>query len=137
MTEAAAAYKSEEVVRKPFALNLLDIAKSAHAATRALRMTTRGYTNENEWNDLPRHKKDEMVKLARWVVMNDDAGPEGLHQRWVEVGEIIGMKYGAIRQGNEQPNMVHWDNLPEDERAIVILFWSCARSLGAFVAWPE
>lgn len=87
------------------------------------------------WEDSPQWQRDSMIKGVEFHLANPDAGPNALHDSWLDEKRASGWKYGPVKDPDrkEHPCFVPYEELPPKQRAKDAFFFTVARAL----ATPE
>lgn len=129
MSEPSAPYESTELKIPPESciLTAVDITRIARSALQFFRLT-QGIPQAvdlleagilSEFED---ENEESSVAYVKWIAMNEQANAEDLYFRAIQIG-------GGRKE--------KWVDLSDYARAYIVLFWSIARSMAAFIVWPE
>jgi hypothetical protein len=105
-------------------------ARVAHEVNRAYCQSI-GDMSQLSWWEAPQWQKDSAIAGVQFVVDNPDATPADQHQSWLDHKYATGWKWGETKSEEfmTHPAMVHYDDLPETQKAKDKLFLAAVRAV--------
>ena len=106
------------------------IARVCHQAHKAW-CEANGQTDQVDWRDAPRWKRDDTVIGVEFCIQNPSAPPSALHDEWVRQKQATGWVYGPTLDtvAKTHPCMVPFDQLSEFQRRKDMLFHAIVTAL--------
>jgi len=109
--------------------DVLEVAKTVHAVTRAYSYAIGQAELPPEWEHLPNKEKALSKNLIAEAISHLICTPQELHETWVKEKCERGWIHGLERDydNKKHPCLVEWAELPEEEKIrdqmIVTLIW--------------
>jgi len=106
------------------------IARVCHESNRAYCESIGDYS-QLEWNNAPLWQQESAIKGVQFHLANPDAGPDFSHQSWLKEKELMGWKYGPIKDADkkEHPCFVRYEQLPIEQQRKDYLFKAIVHAL--------
>lgn len=113
-------------------MKIYKIARIAHEANRAL-CSSHGEQDQKPWEELSDEEKGCIVNGVSFQIKNPNLGLAQLHDHWRLEKEQLGWIYGKIKDPavKHHPNLVPFDDLPEDQQIKDKLFKAIVLALDA------
>jgi hypothetical protein len=113
-------------------MNIKAIARVAHEVNRAY-CEALGDHSQVRWEEAPLWQRDSAVHGVVFHILNPEASPGESHENWMEEKIEEGWTYGPIKdaQKKEHPNLVPFDQLPEEQKVKDVLFKAVVDALYA------
>lgn len=110
-------------------LTVEQIAHVVHEANRVIQRITKDAAVSPPWLESPASQRDSAMEGVRKAL--EGAGPEELHEQWVQWRLERGWKYGRVKDdwGKTHPCMVPYADLPPEQRIKDDLFLAIVRVL--------
>ena len=91
------------------------VARVCHEANRAYCLLL-GDDPPPPWEDFG--GQGGIIDGVKFVIANPDAGDDGQHKAWMDHKLLDGWRYGETldRQGKRHPNLVAFEDLPEEQQ---------------------
>jgi len=107
------------------------IARVAHEANRAYCMAT-GDHSIPAWDSAPAWQKESVMLGVAAALANPQKTPQESHAEWMQHKVETGWKYGPVKRPEvlEHPYIVPYEQLPDVQRGIDLLFLAIVRVLG-------
>lgn len=111
-------------------MNNEQIARVAHEANRALCLA-QGDTSQKPWDGCPEWQKKSAWNGVDLHRKHPDTGESESHTSWLKEKEADGWVYGPEKDAEKKthPCMVHYDDLPADQKLKDFLFCAVVRTL--------
>ena len=99
------------------------LARLSHEVNRAYCKTI-GDTNHAPWEATPPEIQDSVRNGVRLLLENYTLTPAEMHEHWYKYKKQQGWRLGPVKdfEKKEHPAMVHYDQLPPEQRARDELF---------------
>lgn len=106
------------------------IARVTHEANRAY-CQSMGDLSQPTWAEAPAWQKSSAIKGVEFALANPDATPLSMHESWSAEKINDGWVWGSLKDAEKKthPCLVHYDLLPDAQRAKDHLFLGIIRSL--------
>ncbi len=90
-----------------------------------------GDDSQPDWDNAPEWQKESAINGVLFHLANPDAGTDASHQSWYNEKADAGWVYGAVKDevAKTHPCMVHYADLPVEQRAKDYLFRQVVHSL--------
>lgn len=123
----------------PF-LSFRDVASIAYEANRRLRHVIGDGSDLPPWRDAGETKRDGLEAGVGFHVEHPDASPVAAHQAWLDRkvadGWVYGLQEDAEASPPTHPNILPYDDLPDEQKAKDYLFRGIVHSLWPFIVKP-
>jgi DNA-binding transcriptional MerR regulator len=108
-----------------------DIARVIHAANRELQIVQGDPRPSPPWDEAPEYQVRENVASVVAALADPERTPEQSHQGWYDRLVADGWRYGTVKDEAEKthPDLLPFDQLPEQERQKDRLFMAIVRAL--------
>lgn len=97
--------------------SILKIAEMAYEVNRAYRRKI-GQTPPKPWSDLNLNEREQYCNGVEFLLAYPNAPLNAQHDNWLHAKRALGWVYGKTLDPEKKthPNMVPYDQLPEEER---------------------
>ena len=115
-------------------MRVLDIAEIAHEVNRAY-CEAAGEEPPPHWGQAPQWQRDSALSGVQSYLQNDGLSPRDMHECWRSYREHEGWVYGDLEDFScrRHPNMLRYDDLPQEQKVKDRLFYAVAKSLRRFL----
>lgn len=111
------------------------IAKVAHEINRQYCYAIGEWGDQYPWHSAPQWKKDLTYDRVNFLLQHPNAGPDALHNQWMEHKIKQGWAYGPVKDPyrKDHPCILPFEELPKEQQAKDYLFRSVVNQLKALV----
>lgn len=111
-------------------LTVEEIARVCHEANKSF-CESMGDLSQPSWEEAPAWQRTSAVNGVTYHMANPNSTPYDSHNNWLKDKEADGWRYGPVKDPElkEHPCMVHYGELPAEQRAKDYIFLSIVRTL--------
>jgi RyR domain len=115
-------------------MNIEQISKFAYSVLSAYSESI-GEKQKSDWKDLHSEKKQTFRRGVDAHMSNPDISEEQAHDLWIDEKLTQGWKWGMEKdeKKKEHPNMVPYNELPENQKAKSTIFKSIVNNLSLLI----